>query len=51
MSEDNTWMIEFLTNTIIQLSNELEASKQRIAILEQQLKAYVNMKKESNGKD
>jgi Tfp pilus assembly protein PilN len=61
-NEDTTWMIEVQTDTIIQLSNELEAAKQRIAelecqkkqhwdrvlILEQKISAYAFMLKELN---
>jgi Tfp pilus assembly protein PilN len=61
-NEDTTWMIEVQTDTIIQLSNELEAAKQRIAELERIIEIHErhdkklyriihNLKDAPNGKD
>jgi chromosome segregation ATPase len=45
-NEDTTWMIEVQTETIIQLSNELEAAKQREAIANRNLALYRRMNDE-----
>jgi hypothetical protein len=39
-NEDTTWMIEVQTETIIKLSNELEAAQQREAIANRNLELY-----------
>jgi signal transduction histidine kinase len=39
-NEDTTWMIEVQTETIIQLSNELEAAQRREAIMNRNLELY-----------
>jgi biotin-(acetyl-CoA carboxylase) ligase len=45
-NEDTTWMIEVQTETIIQLSNELEAAKKREAIMNRNLELYRRMNDE-----